>query len=294
MICILSENIFMKSLFFILVFIFGTNILIAQNNNVELLGCNLDILSRSYERGFRKIELEYGIFAKRYYSKSGKIKKDIIYSKNHKEVLVNFYNTKGKLKNIKAKNKNAYNICYAIKKAREINVGQRNIYIKSFELDSWEYPNSWFIGKDSVINPKLEESYGLIINKETGKETDYYTKKTFPLRNQEEKEEDLLIWYFDNKRAEFSMGNEKLRDFLKPNKDFLSNEIVHGLVAVSFGIDESGNIFDLKIVRGINEKQDNEALRLINSMPKWIPAENSDGEKIKDYFTVVVYFNKEE
>lgn len=282
----------MKSLPFTLAFIFVTNALIAQNNDIDLLGCKLNVLSRSYEKGYRKIEIEYEMFSKRYYDKNGKIKKDVIYSKNHKEVLTNLYNSKGQLKNQKPITEFDYDICFAIKKAIKMNIQQSEIYIKNFEFDSWEYPNSWLIAKDSIISPKLEETYGLIINKKSGKESEYYTRKTFPLKSEEEKQ--FMMWDYDDKRAQFALGNEKLREYLTPKYNFTSNEIVHGLVAIVFGIDESGNVFNPEIIRGINEYQNNEALRIINSMPKWIPAEKSDGTKIKDYFTLVIYFNKEE
>ena len=52
------------------------------------------------------------------------------------------------------------------------------------------------------------------------------------------------------------------------NKNTLSGS----KIIVSFTIDPSGKVTDSKIVKGINEELNTEALRVINSMPNWIPA----------------------
>lgn len=64
---------------------------------------------------------------------------------------------------------------------------------------------------------------------------------------------------------------------------------IHGRVIVSFIIDCDGSISDAKIVRGIDPDCDKEALRLINGMPRWIPAQQN-GENIGVRLTLPIIF----
>jgi TonB family protein len=52
------------------------------------------------------------------------------------------------------------------------------------------------------------------------------------------------------------------------------------VVHVSFIVDEEGNITEAKVKSGINKEFDEEALRVVNLMPKWTP-EVHDGKKQK-------------
>lgn len=47
---------------------------------------------------------------------------------------------------------------------------------------------------------------------------------------------------------------------------------IEGAVLVEFYVNEKGKPVDITILKGINPELDNEALRLINSMPAWQPA----------------------
>ena len=58
---------------------------------------------------------------------------------------------------------------------------------------------------------------------------------------------------------------------------------------MSFIIDCDGSISDAKIVRGIDPDCDKEALRLINGMPRWIPAQQN-GENIGVRLTLPIIF----
>ena len=45
-----------------------------------------------------------------------------------------------------------------------------------------------------------------------------------------------------------------------------------GIVYVQFVVDIDGSTDDIKVVRGVHESINNEAIRIIGKMPKWIPA----------------------
>ena len=72
----------------------------------------------------------------------------------------------------------------------------------------------------------------------------------------------------------FPGGHIALFEYLSKNIKFpksKENEDVKVRVVTTFTVEKDGSITDAKIVRSQGEAFDNEALRVINGMPKWIP-----------------------
>lgn len=80
---------------------------------------------------------------------------------------------------------------------------------------------------------------------------------------------------------------------------FLSNTIkypelakknnISGTVYVSFIVDKSGVIRNIKILRGANEVLDAEAIRVITKMPNWIPGMQK-GENVDVIYNLPINF----
>jgi protein TonB len=64
---------------------------------------------------------------------------------------------------------------------------------------------------------------------------------------------------------------------------------VDGKVNVQFIVNEDGSVSNTKIIRGIGAGCDEEAIRIINSMPKWKPGKQN-GKAVKVYFTLPIRF----
>ena len=65
---------------------------------------------------------------------------------------------------------------------------------------------------------------------------------------------------------------------------------LHGRVIVQFAIDETGKLIDAKVIRGVDEILDKEALRVIQAAPdKWMPVVKY-GKPIKQIYTMPVIF----
>ena len=64
---------------------------------------------------------------------------------------------------------------------------------------------------------------------------------------------------------------------------------IQGRVMCQFSIDEEGNLVDAKILRGVDEALDNEALRVIKMSPKWEPG-FMDGKPVKVTFTFPIIY----
>ena len=64
---------------------------------------------------------------------------------------------------------------------------------------------------------------------------------------------------------------------------------IQGSVMVSFIVNADGTITDQKVVRGVNEDLDAEALRVISHMPKWKPGLDK-GKPCRTLFAIPIVF----
>lgn len=62
-----------------------------------------------------------------------------------------------------------------------------------------------------------------------------------------------------------------------------------GRVMVQFVVNKDGSIVDVKVIRGVDPYLDKEAVRVISTMPKWIPGKQR-GVPVRCKFTVPVTF----
>ena len=62
-----------------------------------------------------------------------------------------------------------------------------------------------------------------------------------------------------------------------------------GRVTVQFVVNKDGSIVDVKVIRGVDPYLDKEAVRVIMSMPKWIPGKQN-GKAVSVKYTIPVVF----
>jgi protein TonB len=81
--------------------------------------------------------------------------------------------------------------------------------------------------------------------------------------------------YFSAQQAPSFPGGEKARTrFLQQNIIYPPEALkkkIKGAVYVSFIVEKNGSISNVKLLKGIGYGCDEEALRVVNSMPNWIP-----------------------
>lgn len=64
---------------------------------------------------------------------------------------------------------------------------------------------------------------------------------------------------------------------------------IEGRVIVQFVVGKDGSIHSAQVVRGVDSALDKEALRVVNSMPKWVPGKQN-GQSVNCKFTLPVVF----
>ena len=90
----------------------------------------------------------------------------------------------------------------------------------------------------------------------------------------------------------FIGGDKALYQYLSNNIKYPKIEIkrgVEGRVYVEFVVGKNGEISDIKILRGVSEAIDAEAIRVIKSMPNWLPGKQK-GRAVKVRYKMPISF----
>lgn len=116
-----------------------------------------------------------------------------------------------------------------------------------------------------------------------------------PGNAQESIETGKQVFQIVEELPEFPGGHEAMNVFIASNIRYpkvAAENGIQGRVFVSFVIDTDGSVTDAKIARGVDPLLDNEALRVVNSMPKWKPGKQR-GIDVKVSYTLPVSFSLE-
>ncbi|WP_171595580.1 M56 family metallopeptidase [Marinifilum caeruleilacunae] len=92
---------------------------------------------------------------------------------------------------------------------------------------------------------------------------------------------------------EFPGGEKEMLKFIAQNVKYpkeAQKEGISGRVFVTFTVNEEGMIDSTRIVRGVSPSLDNEAMRVIKSMPKWTPGKEK-GKPVSVVYTLPIKFS---
>jgi protein TonB len=101
------------------------------------------------------------------------------------------------------------------------------------------------------------------------------------------------IFTFVEQQPEFPGGTDAMQRFIRDNLKFPQLAIrngVDGLVVLSFVVDQNGGISDIQVLKKLGAGTDEEAQRVVKSMPKWNPGKQN-GRPVKVRFTLPVRFS---
>ena len=92
---------------------------------------------------------------------------------------------------------------------------------------------------------------------------------------------------------QFPGGPSALFEYLSNNLQYpvvAEENGVQGRVIVTFIVEKDGSISNAKVVKAVDPSLDKEAIRLVESMPNWIPGKQN-GEPVRVKYTVPVTSN---
>jgi len=111
-------------------------------------------------------------------------------------------------------------------------------------------------------------------------------------RVQETVQNNGTVFTIVEQKPKFPGGNQALMRFLSNNLRYpmiAAEKEIQGRVVVQFVVNNDGSIVDVQVLRSVHPSLDAEAVRLIQSMPKWTPAEQR-GKKVRVLFTMPINF----
>lgn len=126
-------------------------------------------------------------------------------------------------------------------------------------------------------------------NEETG--VDIATLQEHKVIVQEEKKEEKIFEIVEQPPS-FPGGEAAMYEWLSKNINYpviAQENNIHGRVTCQFVVGRSGEIEDVRVVRGMDPSLDKEAIRVIKSMPKWIPGRQG-GSAVKVRYTLPIQF----
>lgn len=91
----------------------------------------------------------------------------------------------------------------------------------------------------------------------------------------------------DRRKSQTAMINFLSNNTIYPEEALKNN--IQGTVYVNFVVEKDGSISNPKVIRGVNDLLDNEALKVVKMMPRWTPGKQK-GKTVRVEFTMPVKF----
>ena len=105
---------------------------------------------------------------------------------------------------------------------------------------------------------------------------------------EEKKNERCFVFYHPQQMPQFPGGDGKLMEYLRANLQ-PTGSLVEGQVIVRFVIDKDSTIKNVEVIRSLSEEADAEAVRVVSSMPNWIPGMNNNRHVSMNYTLPILF-----
>lgn len=142
-----------------------------------------------------------------------------------------------------------------------------------------------------VVQEKVEQKIEINTEDDASKrQMETFVPPPPPKPKTEEVSEEIFVVV--EKQPEFPGGNTAMMKFLSSNIKYpviAQENGIHGRVICNFVVERDGSITDVQVVRGVDPSLDKEAVRVIQSMPKWEPGKQR-GSAVRVRFTLPVVF----
>jgi len=106
------------------------------------------------------------------------------------------------------------------------------------------------------------------------------------------KEEETKVFDVVEQMPQFPGGPQALFEYLSKNIKYpvvAEENGIQGRVIVTFVVERDGSITDVKVAKSVDPSLDKEAMRVVKSMPNWIPGKQN-GSAVRVKYTVPVTF----
>jgi protein TonB len=143
------------------------------------------------------------------------------------------------------------------------------------------------VSNDAEIDEELD-----IDDTEADQETMIDVRPVITMGRDEDVEDDSPVFFIVEEMPEFPGGEMALRQFIANAIKYpviAQENGIQGKVYVSFVVGKDGQVSGAKIIRGVDPSLDKEAIRVVNSLPRWKPGKQQ-GKTVRVSFSVPISF----
>ena len=143
-----------------------------------------------------------------------------------------------------------------------------------------------------VVEDDVEVEDEIDINAEVDQDEVIEEYEFTPPEIEEEEIVEAEIFKVVEEMPEFPGGSAKLMEYIQKNIKYpmMARESdIQGRVFVNFVVEPDGSISNVAVLRGIGGGCDEEAVRVVNSMPKWKPG-TQKGKPVRCQFVLPIKF----
>ncbi|HEY9113596.1 MAG TPA: TonB family protein [Bacteroidales bacterium] len=132
------------------------------------------------------------------------------------------------------------------------------------------------ITKIRIVEDNIEVESDVEINVEADQATVMaeYIPYVPPVQKEEEEIKEEQVFVIVESMPSFPGGELELMKYLNSNLKYptMAKEMgISGRVFLTFVVEKDGSVTDIQVLRGIGGGCDEEAIRVVKNMPKWIP-----------------------
>ena len=143
----------------------------------------------------------------------------------------------------------------------------------------------------NIVDDDVEIEDEIEIDAEADQDTEIEEYVPIEVDDDEEVEEAQIFTVVESMPS-FPGGDKARIRFLNENIEYptMARESgIQGRVYVTFVVERNGMVTDVKILRGIGGGCDEEAIKVVKAMPKWIPGKQR-GKPVRVQFTLPIKF----
>ncbi|MDL2243192.1 energy transducer TonB, partial [Bacteroidales bacterium OttesenSCG-928-K03] len=114
-----------------------------------------------------------------------------------------------------------------------------------------------------------------------------------PTKPQSVAQSDTTVHFIVDVQPKFPGGEAERLKYLRENVKYpqeSKDNNSSGTVYVQFVIEKDGSVSNVKLMRGVDEYIDKEAIRVISEMPKWTPGTDKKGNPLRVQFAMQIKF----
>lgn len=154
-----------------------------------------------------------------------------------------------------------------------------------FNLNDIKNDTTFMIGEHEIVAVKNHDEYNSLSVKIDGKDLDINFLGGIV-------KDDSELSSDPDTPATFPGGEFKMVEYLRDNLKYpesAKKKGIEGKVYIQFVVEKDGSIADVKVMRGVCEELDAEAVRVIKAMPKWKPGEQ-EGKPVRTTMMLPINF----